>query len=160
MKAEAGINQQLNMVLRECLTAINQYFLHARMLGNWGLKGLADQEYQASIRAMKMADDLIQRILFLEGLPNLQDLGKLWIGETVSEIITNDFHLESQMRQVVITAIEHCEKNQDYQSRTHLETILERVEDRIDWLENQTWLIENSGLANYLQSAMTEINDD
>lgn len=156
MKAEVGINQQLNAVLQETLTAINQYFLHARMLGNWGLKGLERQEYHASIEAMKISDRLVNRVLFLQGLPNLQDLGKLLIGENVTEMLNNDLVMETRIRQVLVQAIGHCEHSRDYQSREHLEDILKQVEARIDWSETQLWLINNSGLQNYLQTAMSD----
>ena len=153
MRSNPTVNQQLNAVLKEALTAINQYFLHARMLGNWGLHGLEKQEYDASIRAMKHSDKIIGRVLFLEGLPNLQDLGKLLIGEDVPEILKNDLTAESQYRKTLTEAIDHCERQQDYISRHHLEELQEDSEERIDWLETQLSLIDAMGIKNYLESA-------
>ncbi|WP_316365292.1 bacterioferritin [Candidatus Thiodiazotropha sp. CDECU1] len=152
MKVDPVINQTLNAVLNGQLTTINQLFLHARMIKNWGLTSLNQHEYKLSIQAMKLADDLIERILLLEGLPNLQDLGKLYIGEDVPEILSNDLMLQSEVRAVLVEAIGTCEKAQDYASREILEKILEETEEHIDWLEAQQWLIDKSGLQNYLQS--------
>ncbi len=154
MRSDPTINQQLNTVLKDTLTAINQYFLHARMLGNWGFRGLEKQDYEASIRAMKHADKVMERILFLEGLPNLQDLGKLLIGEDVPEILKNDLAAESRYRQTLAAAIAHCEQQRDYISRHHLEELQEDSEERIDWLETQMSLIEAMGIENYLESAV------
>ena len=154
MRSDPTINQQLNTVLKDTLTAINQYFLHARMLGNWGFRGLEKQDYEASIRAMKHADKVMERILFLEGLPNLQDLGKLLIGEDVPEILKNDLAAESRYRQTLAAAIAHCEQQRDYISRHHLEELQEDSEERIDWLETQMSLIEAMGIKNYLESAV------
>jgi len=154
MKSDSTINQQLNAVLKEAVAAINQFFLHARMLGNWGFKGLEKRELDASIRAMKHADKLIERILFLEGLPNLQNLGKLLVGEDVQEILKCDLATETRYRQALATAIAHCEQLGDYVSRHHLEELQEQSEEAIDWLESQLQLIQSVGLENYLQSAV------
>ena len=154
MKSDPQTVGHLNNVLRNALTAINQTFLHARMLGNWGFGHLEKQDYEASVKEMKHADRIIERILFLEGLPNLQDLGKLLIGEDVAEILNGDRTLALQNRTDLIAAIAHCEQAQDYISREHLERMLDDEEERIDWLEAQLNLIDEIGLQNYLQSAM------
>ncbi|EGV32827.1 bacterioferritin [Thiorhodococcus drewsii AZ1] len=154
MKLDPTINQQLNAVLKESLTQINQLFLHARMLGNWGFHQLEEREYKASIRAMKHADALIARILFLEGLPNLQDLGKLMIGEQAPEILEHDLTMERRYRDALVTAITHCEQQRDFVTRHHLEELQEDSEERIDWLETQSSLIAALGIENYLQSAV------
>ena len=156
MKGNPTINPLLNKVLRSQLTAINQYFLHARMCGNWGLEGLNKHEYKRSIKAMKQADELIERILFLEGLPNLQDLGKLYIGEDVPEIIENDMRLATEIVAEIRGAIAECEQAQDYVSRDLLQELLEEEEEQIDWLEVQQWTMDNIGLQNYLQSMIGE----
>lgn len=151
MKGSAPIKTQLNEVLKLELTAINQFFLHARMAKSWGLETFNKHEYGYSIKAMKEADSVIERILFLEGLPNLQNLGTLLIGENIPEIITNDLNICTETRQALQNAVSACESNTDYVSRELLEKLLEETEEQIDWLESQNWLIENSGLENYLQ---------
>ena len=154
MKIDPQINQALNGVLRQSLTAINQTFLHARILGNWGFESLEKNDYEASIKEMKHADRLMNRILFLEGLPNLQDLGKLLIGEDVPEILNCDLELATGYRQELVQAIATCEKLEDFVSREHLEHLLDYEEERFDWLETQINLLADLGTENYLQSAM------
>ena len=154
MKGDKQVIKYLNKALKNELVAINQYFLHARMYENWGLDALNKKEYEESIDEMKHADALIRRILFLEGLPNLQDIGKLKIGENTEEIMRCDLALEHEAVPLLREAIEYCEQAKDYVSRELFEEILESEEGHIDWLETQLELIEKVGLQNYQQSKM------
>jgi len=154
MKGDKDVLQFLNRALTNELTSINQYFLHSRMFRNWGLDKLAEHEEKESVDEMKHADRLIQRILFLEGLPNLQDLDKLLIGENVPEAISCDLKLEQRAVPVLREAINHCESVHDFVSRELFEDILESEEDHIDWLETQLRLLDEVGVQNYQQSQM------
>ena len=152
MKGDAQVIAHLNKALYNELIAINQYFLHARMFNNWGLKELGEHEYKESIDEMKHADKLIERILFLDGLPNLQNLGKLFIGQTPKEALECDLKLENQAVPDLRAGIAHCESVGDYTSRQLLADILASEEEHIDWLETQLALIERLGEQNYLQT--------
>jgi len=156
MKGDSKVIEHLNKVLGNELVAINQYFLHAKMFEDWGLKELADFTRHESIDEMKHADQIINRILFLEGLPNLQDLGKLHIGEDTEEILNCDLNLEMQAIPDLRDAIAYCEEVRDFVSRDLFQTILDDEEEHVDWLETQLGLIEKMGIQNYLSEKMED----
>jgi bacterioferritin len=154
MKSDPQVIQHLNAQLKNELTAINQYFLHHRMLKHWGFDRLAQKEYEESIGEMKHADKLMERLFVLGGLPNLQDLGKLLVGENVPEILDCDLQAETGAQATIKDGIAHCESVRDYVSRDLLQTILDDTEEHIDFLETQLELIGKVGRENYLQSQM------
>ena len=152
MKGDATVIEHLNKVLKNELTAINQYFLHSKMYKDWGLSKLGDYEHGESVDEMKHADEIIERVLFLEGLPNLQDLGKLRIGENVQEMLQCDLDLELDAIPDLRAAIAYCENHKDYVSRDLFDSILQSEEGHVDWLETQLELINKVGIENYIQS--------
>lgn len=156
MKGNSAILRVLNQILCLELTSINQFFLHARMYKNWQLAGLDHRHYKKSIKDMKQADEIIERILFLEGLPNLQQLGKLHIGEDTAEMLQCDLNFELEQVTALRDAIALCETEHDYVSRALLEAILTYEEDHIDWIESQQYLIDHTGIENYQQSMMQD----
>ncbi|MBB4211110.1 bacterioferritin [Rhodothalassium salexigens DSM 2132] len=160
MKGDAKVIEFLNAVLKNELTAINQYFLHSRILHDWGLKRLGDKEYQESIEEMNHADWAIQRVLFLDGLPNLQSLHPLRIGETVEEVIASDLALEHDAIPTLRDAIEYSESIRDYVSRDLFRRILDNEEEHVDWLETQQKLIASAGIQNYIQANMGDGDSD
>jgi bacterioferritin len=159
VKGDAKVLEFLNQGLKNELTSINQYFLHARMLDNWGMKRLGKLEYAESIDEMRHADRLVKRILFLDGLPNLQDLGKLFIGEDVREILECDLKREMDAHPMYQAAIAHCESVKDFVTRELLVHIQKSEEEHIDFIEEQLGLIDKMGLQNYIQSATGELED-
>lgn len=156
MKGDRQIVEQLNKVLVSELTSINHYFLHARMFRNWGLERLNEQGYKKSIKDMKQADDLIERILFLEGLPNLQKLNRLMIGEHTVEMLQCDHDLQLEQIALLKASVDMCEKAQDYVSRDLLVEILEYEEDFLDWVETQQYQVSKMSIENYLQANLKE----
>ena len=158
MKGEPAIIAKLNAVLTNELTSVNQYFLHYRILKHWGFDKLAKKEYEESIGEMKHADQLMERIFMLDGLPNLQDLGKLLIGENVPEILSCDLQSETGAQGTIKDGIAYCESVRDYVSRDVLQAILEDTEEHIDFLETQIDLLSKVGLENYLQSQMGDVS--
>jgi bacterioferritin len=159
VRGDSKVLDYLNQALKNELTSINQYFLHARMLDNWGMRRLGKLEYQESIDEMKHADRLVKRILFLEGLPNLQDLGKLFIGEDVHEVLQCDLRRELEAHPMYKEAIAYCESVQDFVTRELLVHIQKSEEEHIDFIEEQLKLIEKMGLPNYVQSAVGELQE-
>lgn len=156
MKGDKKIIEYLNKVLGNELKAINQYFLHAKMYKDWGLKEIAEKEYHESIDEMKHADTVTERILFLEGLPNMQDLGKFYIGENTKEMLECDLKLEMEALPVLREAITYAESIKDFVSRDIFNSILESEEEHLDWLETQLGLIEKMGIQNYIQAQVIE----
>jgi bacterioferritin len=154
MKGDDKIIAHLNQVLKNELTAINQYFLHSRMFRDWGLTKLAEHEYAESVDEMKHADQIIERILFLEGLPNVQDIGKVMIGEDVKEALECDLRMEMKAIPDLRAAVADAEQLKDYVSRDLFRSILDAEEEHVDWLETQLALIDKIGLPNYLQAQM------
>ncbi len=159
MQGDAKVLEFLNQALKNELTSINQYFLHARMLDNWGMKRLGKIEYDESVDEMRHADRLVKRILFLGGLPNLQDLGKLYIGEDVREILDCDLKREMAAHPMYQAAIAHCEAVKDYVTRELLVEIQKSEEEHIDFIEEQLGLLEKMGLQNYIQSSTGELHE-
>ena len=159
MQGDAKVLDYLNQALKNELTSINQYFLHARMLENWGMKRLGKIEYEESIDEMRHADRLVKRILFLQGLPNLQDLGKLFIGEDVREILECDLKREMAAHPMYQAAIAHCESVKDFVTRELLVQIQKSEEEHIDFIEEQLGLVEKMGLPNYVQSSTGELGE-